>query len=203
MESLQSMLGAQRHRGPDESGIYVDDWVGLGHNRLSIIDLDGGIQPIHNEDEHLWIIYNGEVFNYIELRRDLIERGHRFYTATDTEVILHLFEERGPACLELLNGQFAIAIWNNREKELFLARDRVGIRPIHYAVTDDTLIFASEIKAIFSSGLVQPEMDLIAIEQIFTLWTTLPGRTAFKNIQEVPAGHYAWVSAGKLSMRRY
>jgi asparagine synthase (glutamine-hydrolysing) len=202
-DRITRMLGAQKHRGPDESGTYLDDWIHLGQNRLSIIDLAGGTQPIHNEDQHLWIIYNGEVFNYIELRQDLIKRGHRFYTATDTEVILHLFEERGPRCLEMLNGQFAIAIWDSRDQELFLARDRVGIRPIHYTITGDTLIFASEIKAIFSSGLVEPEMDLAALDQIFTLWTTLPGRTAFKGIKEVPAGHYVRVSAGKLSLQRY
>ncbi|HBZ57450.1 MAG TPA: asparagine synthase (glutamine-hydrolyzing), partial [Syntrophobacteraceae bacterium] len=202
-ERITRMLGAQIHRGPDESGVYLDDWIHLGHNRLSIIDLAGGTQPIHNEDQRLWIIYNGEVFNYIELRQDLIKRGHQFYTATDTEVILHLFEEQGPSCLELLNGQFAIAVWNSEAKELFLARDRMGIRPIHYTIAGDTLIFASEIKAIFASRLVEPDMDPITIDQIFTLWTTLPGWSAFKGIQEIPPGHFAWVSRGRVSLEKY
>ena len=107
---LEKMIGCLQHRGPDESGLYYDDWIGLGHTRLSIIDLSSGTQPIHNEDETLWIVYNGEVFNYIELKEDLLENGHRFYTTTDTEVILHLYEELGHSCLSLLNGQFALGM---------------------------------------------------------------------------------------------
>ena len=128
VDLLARMAGAIAYRGPDGSGIYVDDQAGLAHTRLSIIDLAGGAQPIHNEDGTLWIVYNGEVFNYPELRKGLSERGHRFYTTTDTEVILHLFEEDGPGCLEKLNGQFALAIWDATKKALFLARDRIGIR---------------------------------------------------------------------------
>ena len=149
LDLIKGMIAALHHRGPDESGIYLDDWIGLGHARLSIIDLSGGSQPIHNEDETLWIVYNGEVFNYPDLREDLLKRGHRFYTSTDTEVILHLYEEEGASCLHSLNGQFALAIWDIRKKELFLARDRLGIRPLHYTFHGNSLIFASEIKAIF------------------------------------------------------
>jgi len=148
-ESIKRMLGAISYRGPDESGIYVDNWAGMGNVRLSIIDLTGGTQPIHNEDETLWIVYNGEVFNFSELRQDLVKKGHRFYTNTDAEVVLHLYEAKGPSCLEDLNGQFAFAIWNSKERELFLARDRVGICPLHYTIQGDRILFASEVKAIF------------------------------------------------------
>ena len=132
LNTLRSMVGALYHRGPDESGCYLDDRIGLGHVRLSIIDLLGGTQPIRNEDRNLWIIYNGQTYNYPELRRQLQKKGHRFYTKTDTEVILHLYEEYGADCLSRMNGQFAMAIWDKRKKQLFLARDRVGIRPLYY-----------------------------------------------------------------------
>ena len=202
-ESIIRMAGALNHRGPDETGIYLDDSIGLGHTRLSIIDLSGGSQPIHNEDETLWIIYNGEIFNYLELKEDLIKRGHRFYTSSDTEVILHLFEEKGPSCLRQLNGQFALAIWNSKSKELFLARDRMGIRPLHYIVHDHRIIFASEIKAIFMNEEVPRRIDPIAIDQIFTFWTTLPGRTVFQGIQELLPGHFLVVRNGEISIRKY
>lgn len=200
---LKRMTGELSHRGPDGAGIYLDDRVGLGHARLSIIDLSGGAQPIHNEDDTLWIVFNGEIFNYPELRQDLAQRGHRFYTQTDTEVILHLYEDRGAACLDELNGQFAFAIWDVKRKELFLARDRVGILPLHYAVRGDAFIFASEIKALFAVPGVERAIDPVAMEQIFTFWTTLPGKTAFKNIREVPAGHFLKVSNGNVRLQRY
>jgi asparagine synthase (glutamine-hydrolysing) len=134
--SLRRMLGAVRHRGPDQFGVYLyrDDLsaAGLGNARLSIVDLAGGQQPIGNEDSTLWIVFNGEVFNHPELRRELRLRGHQFTTESDTEVVLHLFEERGPACRDRLNGQFAFAIWDEQQRELFLARDRLGILPLFY-----------------------------------------------------------------------
>src|SRR4030042_413355 len=151
LNSIKSMISYICHRGPDETGIYLDDHVGLGHARLSIIDLSKGVQPIHNEDESLWIIYNGEVFNYPELKEELLRKGHRFYTTTDTEVILHLYEEEGPSCLARMNGQWAMAIWDTKKKELFLARDRVGIGRLFYTIFTNTLIFGSEIKAIFAN----------------------------------------------------
>lgn len=200
---LERMMGAIRHRGPDEAGVYVDDWAGLGHVRLSIIDLAGGGQPIHNEDQTLWIVYNGEVFNYPELRAQLERQGHCFYTSSDTEVLLHLYEQEGPACLERLNGQFAFAIWDSRRQELFLARDRVGIRPLHYTVHDGRLIFASEIKGIFAVPQVPRRIDPEALDQVFAFWTVLPGRTAFQGICELPPGHYMKVSKGNVTMRRY
>jgi asparagine synthase (glutamine-hydrolysing) len=200
---IEAMISSIYHRGPDESGIYCDDWVGLGHARLSIIDLSSGSQPIHNEDKTLWIIYNGEVFNYPELKDDLLKKGHCFYTTTDTEVIIHLYEEYGPSCLDYMNGQFAIAIWNSKKKELFLARDRVGIRPLYYANQGDSILFASEIKAIFMDKRIPRDMDPVAMDQIFTFWTTLPGRTIFKGIKELPPGHYLKVSNGDILIKRY
>ena len=203
MNALKSMIGILGHRGPDETGVYIDDHVALGHARLSIVDLTSGVQPIHNEDKTLWIIYNGEVFNYPELAEDLQRRGHRFYTTSDTEVILHLYEEEGPECLSRLNGQWAIAIWDSRKKELFLARDRIGIRPLYYAIINSTLFFGSEIKSIFVNENVPREIDPVAMDQIFTFWTTLTPRTLFKNVYELPPGHYLKASDGKVTIRKY
>ncbi len=202
-DTIARMMAMIRHRGPDETGIYLDDQVGLGHLRLSIIDLERGCQPIHNEDGTLWIIYNGEAFNYIELRRQLEQQGHRFYTTSDTEVILHLYEQEGPRCVERLNGQFAFAIWDRQNHELFLARDRVGIRPLHYAFHQGMLLFASEIKSLFAVPGVRRELDPVSLDQIFTFWTVLPGRTAFRDIHELPPGHYLKVSRGAVETKRY
>jgi len=197
------MTGVLCHRGPDESGIYLDDRVGLGHARLSIIDLSSGVQPIHNEDESMWIVYNGEIFNYVELKQNLLQKGHRFYTTSDTEVLLHLYEEEGPGCLAKLNGQFALAIWDAKKKELFLARDRVGIRPLYYTMLGETIVFGSEIKSIFMNDSVRRRLDPIAMDQIFTFWTTLTPRTAFKDVYELPPGHYLKTSNGKAAFKKY
>src|SRR5512136_718867 len=167
-ETLGQMLAIIRHRGPDEFGIYTDAKAGLGSARLSIIDLSGGQQPIGNEDGTLWIVFNGEIFNYIELRPRLEALGHRFTTHCDTEVVLHLYEEYGPACLQYLNGQFAIAIWDQTKQTLFLARDRVGIRPVFYTVADGQLIFGSEIKALLGHPSVKVSISAEALAQVFT-----------------------------------
>jgi len=188
--SVRQMLSMIRHRGPDEFGMYLDSFVGLGSARLSIIDLATGQQPISNEDESCWIVFNGEIFNYIELRQYLETQGHRFTTQSDTEVILHLYEEYGVECLSHLNGQFALAIWDSRKERLFLGRDRMGIRPLFYTEQDGTLIFGSEIKAILAHPSVQAEIDPESLHQIFTCWTTLSPNTAFKNIVELPPAHY-------------
>jgi asparagine synthase (glutamine-hydrolysing) len=203
LKTLKKMIGIVRHRGPDETGLYLDRCVGLAHARLSIIDLAGGVQPIHNEDETLWIVYNGEVFNYIELRQTLEQKGHRFYTSSDTEVILHLYEEEGPDCLAQLNGQFALAIWDAKRKELFLARDRVGIRPLYYTIVDNSLIFASEIKSIFMDERVPRRIDPVAMDQVFTFWTTLSPGTVFENVYELPPGNYMTVSNGAVAIEKY
>ncbi len=203
VSDLGRMMALIRHRGPDETGVYLDDWIGLGNARLSIIDLERGGQPIHNEDETLWMVYNGEVFNYLELRQELLERGHRFYTTSDTEVILHLYEQLGPRCVERLNGQFAFAIWNRHTRELFLARDRVGIRPLHYAVHGGNLLFASEIKSLFAVPGVRRALDPVSLDQIFTFWSVLPGRTPFQDVHELPPGHWLTASRRGVQVERY
>ncbi len=194
---LARMISILRHRGPEESGIYIDDNIGLGHARLSIIGLDDGTQPICNEDETLWIVYNGEIFNYIELRDDLEKKGHIFRTHTDTEVILHLYEDMGTDCLNQLNGQFAFAIWDRRKKELFLARDHVGICPLYFSFQNGRFYFASEIKAIFIDPRVSRELDNRSLSQVFTCWTTLGSQTVFRNIEELSPGHFMLVKAGE------
>ena len=202
-ELLENMISAVRHRGPDGFGFYKDNGIGLAHARLSIIDLEGGSQPMHNEDKTCWIVFNGEIFNYIELRDILEKRGHRFYTMSDTEVIIHLYEDHGPDCLKFLNGQFAFAIWNKKDNSLFVARDRVGIRPFFYTTVNGSLLFASEIKSLFANRDVPREIDPYALDQIFTFWMTLPPRTAFKNILELPAAHYMLVKNGDINIEQY
>lgn len=200
---IQSMVSMLNHRGPDESGIYLDSKIALGHTRLSIIGLDDGSQPMSNEDGSLWIVYNGEAFNYLELKAGLVQKGHRFRTTTDTEVVLHLFEEYGPSCLEKINGQFALAIWNSKNHTLFLARDRVGIRPLFYCQVDGRFFFASEIKAIFACPQVPRELELTALSQVFTFWTTLNHQSVFKGIKELPPGHYLTLGAGAEKPKPY
>ena len=202
-EVLIRMMSCLRHRGPDESGIYMDTRIGLGHTRLSIIGLNNGTQPISNEDGTVWIVLNGEIFNYIELKRELTDQGHRFSTDTDTEVLLHLYEEYGEDCLKLINGQFAFAVWNSSKQELFLARDRVGIRPLYYFKTHDQFIFASEIKAIFQHPAAQPAIDPKALHQIFTIWTTISPDTVFKDVFEIPPGHYLRIGKSGLIQKKY
>ena len=201
--TLSRMLAMIRHRGPDQFGMYLDETVGLGSARLSIIDLDSGQQPISNEDGTVWIVFNGEIFNYRELRADLEKRGHQFKTHTDTEVIVHLYEDLGTGCLDKLNGQFAIALWDKKRQTLLLARDRFGITPLFCATSRDTLIFASEIKAIFAQGQIQPEIDPVALDQVFMYWSTLTPTTVFANIEEVPPGHYLLVERGRMSVQPY
>jgi asparagine synthase (glutamine-hydrolysing) len=189
--TLTRMIGLMRHRGPDASGIYLNDQVGLAHARLSIIDLNGGDQPIHNEDRSVWIVFNGEIFNYPELRRDLITRGHQFYTQTDTEVLVHLYEEKGPELFKHINGQFAFAIWDANDKSLLLGRDRMGIRPLFYHQNKNRLVFGSEIKTIFADASIARNLDTQTLADIFTCWAPLHSKTPFENIHQIPPGHYA------------
>ncbi len=199
-QTVRRMLGMIRHRGPDEFGIYLNHDVALGNARLSIVDLSGGQQPIGNEDGSLWIVFNGEIFNYVELRAELEARGHQFTTHCDTEVILHLYEDLGPKCLSRLNGQFAIAIYNERDRSLFLARDRLGVRPVFYTHTKNNLIFASEIKSILAHPDVTAQVDPVALDQIFTYWSPLPPRSCFRNIQSLPPGHYLLAQNGRIEI---
>ncbi|MHC5011759.1 MAG: asparagine synthase (glutamine-hydrolyzing), partial [Planctomycetota bacterium] len=205
---LRGMLGAVRHRGPDQFGTYLHRGekrsVGLGNARLSIIDLEKGQQPLSNEDGTKWIVFNGEIFNYVELRRELLGSGHRFATDSDTEVILHLFETYGEDCVEHLNGQFAFAIWDEASEELFLARDRWGIRPLYYVQTADGLVFASEIKALLIHPKVTAALDPLALDQIFTYWSPLSPRTAFRGVRTLPPGHrMTCTRGGEVGIDRY
>ncbi len=200
---MRQMLSLLRHRGPDEFGILLDREVGLGNARLSIIDLGGGSQPIANEDETLWIVFNGEIFNYVELRPELEARGHRFRTSSDTEVILHLFEEYGTGCFERMNGQWAIAIWDTKQRRLLLARDRLGVRPLFYTQAEDSLIFASEIKSILGDQRVRAEIDPAVVEQIFKFWSPLSPRTVFRGINELPPGHFLMADQNSLKIEQY
>ncbi len=179
-----------QYRGPDESGIYIGEGIGMGNVRLSIIDLAQGKQPMSTPEGNLWVVYNGEIFNYIELREELKSLGYRFRTSSDTEVLLLLFHHYREKCLAKLNGQFAFAIWDSGRRELFMARDRMGIRPLYYANTGKDFVFASEIKSILESGLVRAEFDLTALNQVFTFWSIPSPDTLFRNIYEVPPGHY-------------
>lgn len=197
------MLALIRHRGPDSFGVYVDERVGLGSSRLSILDLEGGDQPIHNEDRTLWVVYNGEIFNYPELRGELEAGGHRFYTRTDTELLVHLYEDHGPKFLEKLNGQFAFALWDKRNQRLFLARDRLGIRPLFYHRQGARLVFASEIKALFADRSIPREIEPRTVADVFTCWSPVGAETAFRGIEQLPPGHFAVFEEGSLRTNRY
>jgi asparagine synthase (glutamine-hydrolysing) len=190
-EDVRSMLPFLHHRGPDGSGVYLDPCrqVGLGHTRLSIIDLAGGAQPMHNEDKTVWITFNGEIFNYLELREALIKQGHSFHSHSDTEVIIHAYEQYGDDFVQHLNGQFAIALWDSSRRRLLLVRDRVGILPLFYTQQGDRLLFASEIKALLPQLMEAPRISTAALDQIFTFWAPRSPNTLFENIFEVSPGH--------------
>ncbi len=200
---LRGMIGALAHRGPDDSGVFVDANVGLAHARLCIIDLAGGHQPMSIENGSLWITFNGEIFNYIELRDELQKQGHRFTTRSDTEVILRLYLEKGEECVHYFNGQWAFAIWDVHQRKLFLSRDRYGVRPLFYTVSGNDFIFASEIKAILACPGVKREIDLQGLDQIFTFWVTSPRQTVFKDIVQLPPGHSLTLKEGRVSVRQY
>lgn len=200
---LEAMIACLRHRGPDGIGFFTRGRIGFAHSRLSIIDLAGGDQPIHNEDETVWVTFNGEIFNYVELRAELEQRGHRFYTYSDTEVIVHLYEEHGPDFVAHLNGQFAIALWDTRRERLVLARDRVGIRPLFYAQHDGRLVFGSEVKALFALPGVERRIDPLALAEIFTFWAPIGSRSVFSGVQSLPPGHVLTVEDGRISTRCY
>ena len=195
---IEKMSKTISHRGPDGDGIYMSGQIGLGHRRLSIIDLDTGKQPLSNENDQMWITYNGEIYNYLELRENLIKRGHTFKTKTDTEVILHLFEELGEKCLEELRGMFAFAIWDNKKKTLFLARDRVGIKPLYYTLTKGALIFASEIKALLQDPSTDKSISSQGIYEFLSCTYTPSPETVFRNIKKLKPGHYIVVKNGKI-----
>ncbi len=187
-EVLKRMNDEIFHRGPDDEGFYVKDNIGIAARRLSIIDLNTGNQPIHNEDKTVWIVFNGEIYNYVELREDLIKSGHYFYTKSDTEVIVHLYEQYGEDFPQYLNGMYAIALWDELKKSLLLVRDRVGIKPFYYAETQEGLMFASEIKALLKGG-VSRLPDYEAINQYLSYGYIPAPLTGFKAIRKLHAGH--------------
>jgi len=202
-EILENMLLAINHRGPDERGIYLNNSLGLGNVRLSILDLATGQQPLCDESGNFWIVFNGEIFNYIELRDELEKKGARFKTRSDTEVIAVAYSIWGIGFIEKLNGQFAFAIWDKREHELLLVRDRVGICPLFYTEINGSVIFGSEIKAILQNPDVRPELSLTSLCQIFTYWSTLSPASLFNNINELTPGHYARINSHGIIVKPY
>ena len=198
------MSDAIAHRGPDDDGQYVNGNVGLGFRRLSIIDLSGGHQPMANEDETVWIAYNGEIFNHAEHRPPLEARGHQFHTRSDTEAIVHLYEEYGSACPRKLRGMFGFAIWDEKRRSLLLARDRSGIKPMFYATTPGgDLVFGSEIKAILASGMIAPEVDDAAVAEYFALGTVSGSRTLIRGVKKLEPGHTLTWKDGRVIIERY
>jgi asparagine synthase (glutamine-hydrolysing) len=202
-ELIQAMADTIVHRGPDDEGFHVCGPVGLGFRRLSIIDLSGGHQPLSNEDDSVWIVFNGEIYNYEELRNDLLKRGHKFKTKSDTEVIVHLYEQFGERCLEKLRGMFAFAIWDDRRKSLFIARDRVGIKPLYYYSSPKCLIFASEIKAILADPQVNREVSPAMIDRFLTFYYIPGEETILKGVRKLSPGSYLIAKDGKVQVQSY
>ena len=200
---LQGMMQAISHRGPDGHGLHAVGPVGLGHTRLAIIDLNTGAQPIANEDQSIWVVYNGEIYNFHELRSELLEKGHRFLSTTDTEVIVHLYEEYGKDCLSRMRGMFAFALWDDKQKVLLLARDRVGIKPLYYSVTANAIVFASEIKALLTDPEIRCQVEAQSIDKFLTHFC-LPGReTLWKGINKLEPGSYLQVHKGAIQQQSY
>jgi len=193
--TLKAMADTIRHRGPDDEGFYVCGSVGLGHRRLSIIDLEGGHQPLSNEDGSIWIVFNGEIYNFEELNRRFLSTGHSFKTRSDTETIVHLYEELGEACFAELRGMFTIALWDGRKKQLVLARDRVGKKPLFYSWNGRRLVFGSEIKALFPAGGVSKEMDLEALADYFSYQYVPAPKTIYRSVRKLQPAHYLVVNA--------
>jgi asparagine synthase (glutamine-hydrolysing) len=203
VEIVGNMLSRIGHRGPDESGIYSGKRITLGSVRLSIIDMVKGQQPLTSADGRYRIVYNGEIFNYIELRNELRYRGYRFRTDSDTEVLLNAYIEYGNDCLAKLNGQFAFSIWDSESESLFLARDRSGVRPLFYTWCQGCFLFGSEIKALFEFPGIKKEIDPFSLAQIFCLWTTITPRTVFKDVLEISPGHFMEVTPDSVKTTPY
>jgi asparagine synthase (glutamine-hydrolysing) len=202
-EEIAQMMNAIAHRGPDDSGFYVRQHIGLGNRRLSIIDLSSGRQPISNEDGTIWIVYNGELYNFPALRRELEASGHIFRTNSDTEAIVHLYEDLGERCVEKLSGMFAFAIWDEKAEKLLLARDRIGQKPLFYSQDGDDFLFGSEIKAILALDHRAPEIDPLAMHDYLSLRFIAPPRTIFKHIKKLPPAHTLVYHNGQTTIRQY
>jgi len=202
--ALREMCRAITHRGPDDEGFYTDGAVGIGMRRLSIVDVAGGHQPISNEDGTLWIVFNGEIYNHLALREQLIARGHRYSTHSDTETIIHLFEEYGADCVQHLRGMFAFAIWNRNTKTLFIARDRLGIKPLYYKLSPERLLFGSEIKAVFAHGGVRPEFNRAALPEYLAFGYLSAEESCYNGILKLLPGHTMTVAPdGTANIRQY
>ncbi len=199
---VHRMCEVIRHRGPDDEGIHVEGGVGLGMRRLSIIDLSTGQQPIHNEDESVWLVFNGEIYNYRELRTELEKAGHQFYTASDTETIVHAYEQWGEECFRRLRGMFGVAIWDRRSRTLLLARDRAGIKPLHYAEHGGRLFFGSELKSLLTAG-VDGALDLESLDHYLSFLYTPRDKAIFKGVNKLPPGHLLRWHDGKASVRAF
>lgn len=200
---LEHMAGALSHRGPDAFGTYRDERAGLAHARLSIIDPSGGHQPLASSDGQLWIAYNGEVYNYLELRAELEGRGHRFRTSSDTEVVVHAYQEWGDDAFARFNGQWAIALWDRAKRRLVLSRDPLGIAPLYVCEHEGRTLFASEVKALFADRRLPRELDPLGLLQVFTFWAPVAPRTVFKGVEELPPGHVRTYHAGRPIERAY
>src|SRR5262245_30779308 len=201
---LVAMRDTLTHRGPDDAGIYLGDGVGLGHRRLSIVDLGGGHQPMANEDRRVWIVFNGEIYNHRELRPGLEERGHQYRTLSDTETIIHLYEELGERAVEHLSGMFAFAIWDSARRELLLARDRLGVKPLYYVLAGDgSIYFASEIKALIEARAVAPEINYRALPDYLANHAPSGEETLFRDVKRLLPGHTLLWQDGRIRIKRY
>ena len=196
LDELRAMSGMLVHRGPDDDGYFLDASVGLTMRRLSIIDLESGRQPVRNEDGSVWVVFNGEIYNYRELRRELLARGHTFTTTTDTEVIVHLYEELGPSCVDELRGMFAFALWDAEKRQLLIARDRLGIKPLYYAEVGGRLYFGSELKALLALPDVERRLDWSALGHLLTCQVTPPTHSIVAGVKKLEPGHRLLARAG-------
>src|SRR5262245_7062080 len=194
---IRRMCDVMIHRGPDDQGYYAAPGIGLGMRRLSIIDLATGRQPVHNEDRSVWVIFNGEIYNFLELRAMLEQQGHRFYTNTDTEVIVHLYEQHGDTCVEKLRGMFAFALWDDRRKRLLVARDRLGVKPLYFGQAQGRLVFASELKAVLQDRAFRREFNWASVSHVFGSMCTPLDESIVEGIHKLKPGFILTAAAGK------
>ena len=204
-EEVVAMRDAMLSRGPDAGGLHLDGHVGLGHRRLSIIDLEGSVQPLSNEDGTVWIVFNGEIYNFMELRRDLLARGHQFRTSGDTEVIVHAYEEYGEECVTRLRGMFAFAIWDARTQSLFIARDRIGVKPLYFSLNNEAFLFGSELKALLADEYLwaNRQIDLDAFHSYLSFLAVPDPVCIYRGVRKLPAGHTLTFRQGQVAIRRY
>ena len=202
-ERLRAMTDVLQHRGPDDSGIFIHKNIGLGHRRLSIIDLKGGHQPMSNEDESIWVVYNGEIYNHDEIRKELVENGHNYNTRSDTETIIHLYEDKGIDGVNDFRGMFAYALWDSRKRQVILVRDRLGVKPLYYYYNEGNLIWGSEIKAILESGYLKPSLRLESLPDYLANRYTSGEETLFKGIKRLLPGHILVWQDGNIKIHRY